>query len=82
LKKTGTRKKYMLYIQQHNSKNFSNLEKEMSIQVRKPPGHKADMVKIEPLHGMLSLKQFQKAKKDMKKCSQSLALKEMHTKPY
>jgi hypothetical protein len=37
--------------------NFPNIKKEIPIRCRKPPAHQTDMTKIEPLHGILSLKQ-------------------------
>jgi chromosome segregation ATPase len=39
------------------TENFSNLEKILPIQYRKPPEHQTHVTKIEPTHDILSLKQ-------------------------
>jgi hypothetical protein len=40
------------------TENIPNLENRLPIQVWKPLGHQRDMSKIEPLHGILKLKQL------------------------
>jgi hypothetical protein len=47
------------------TENFPNLEKVLPVQGGKPPEHQIDLTKIEPLHGILSLKQqAQKTEKE------------------
>jgi hypothetical protein len=47
------------------AENFPNLKKELPFRYRKPPGHQTDMIKIEPFHNILSLKQLaQRTKKE------------------
>jgi hypothetical protein len=40
------------------AENFPNLKKVLPFRYRKPSRHQRDFIKIEPLHGMLSLKQL------------------------
>jgi hypothetical protein len=40
------------------AENFPNLKKSCPFKYRKPPGHQTDMTNIEPLHGILFLKQL------------------------
>jgi hypothetical protein len=39
------------------TENFQNLKKVFPFRYRKPQGHQEDLTKLEPPHGILSLKQ-------------------------